>query len=617
MRPEVNNSSNEVCSEHVEIKIAGRLQQFFSAWETITSDKYILQAIKGYKIEFIDNVEPRQTHLPWEIGFNAQECDIVDQEIDKLLSKGVVIESKYENGEFISNIFLRRKKDGNYRMILNLKCFNENVSKHHFKMESLQSAVRLMKPGCYMASVDLKDAYYSVPIHQSHQKFLKFSWRGKLFQFTCLPNGLSSAPRCFTKILKPVYATLRRAGHDNVGYIDDQYLQGDTKDECLSNVSDTVALLTKLGFLIHPDKSVLVPVQMITFLGFILDSIQMLVRPTLEKAQKLKTTCEKLLTKPEVTVQELAEAIGIIVSNFPGVEFGPLFYRGLERDKHCALKQSKGNFSSKLQLSSAAIAELNWWRENIESATNHVTHGNPDIIITTDASTLGWGAVLENQSIGGQWTEAEACHHINYLELLATFLALKSFCKNSSKVHVRLRSDNTTTVAYINSMGGMQSLQCDRLTKEIWLWCMQREIWVSASHVPGKSNILADKASRQFHDNTEWMLRPDLFLSIAQLWGTPDIDLFASRLNAQLQCYVSWKPDPGASFTDAFTIPWTDHFFYAFPPFSIILRCVQKIEQEEAEGMLVVPNWPTQPWYTKLMQMITDYHVYCQYKRTS
>lgn len=307
-----------------------------------------------------------------------------------------MIESQHENGEYISTIFLRRKKEGNYRMILNLKCFDENVSKHHFKMESLQSAVRLMKPGCYMASVDLKDAYYSVPIHQSHQKFLKFSWRGKFFQFTCLPNGLPSAPRCFTKILKPVYATLRIAGHYNVGYINDQYLQGDTKDECLSHVSDTVSLLTKLGFLIHPDKSVLVPVQMITFLGFILDSIQMLVRPTLEKAQKLKTTCAKLLTKPEVTVQELAEAIGIIVYNFPGVEFGPLFYRGLERDKSCALKQSKGNFLSKLQLSSDAIAELNWWRKNIESATNHVAHGNPDIIITTDASTLGWEAVLEN-----------------------------------------------------------------------------------------------------------------------------------------------------------------------------------------------------------------------------
>lgn len=94
-----------------------------------------------------------------------------------------------------------------------------------------------------------------------------------------------------------------------------------------------MSLLTKLRFLIHPVKSVLVPVQMKTFLGFILDSVQMLVRPTLEKAQKLKTTCGKLLTKPEVTVQELAEAIGIIVSNFPGVEFASFFIEGWNKTK--------------------------------------------------------------------------------------------------------------------------------------------------------------------------------------------------------------------------------------------------------------------------------------------
>ena len=301
--------------------------------------------------------------------------------------------------------------------------------------------------------------------------------------------------------------------------------------------------------------------------------------PTPDKAQKLKSACGKLLSKPVVIVQELAEVIGIIVSNFPGVEFGPLFYRSLERDKSLTLKHNKGDFSSTLQLSPDAIADLNWWCKNIESATKGVTKGNPDIVITTDASTLGWGAVLDKQSIGGQWTQSEACHHINYLELLATFLALKSFCKDMSKVHVRLRSDNTTTVAYLNSMGGMQSILCDTLAKEIWLWCIQKQLWLSASHVPGKDNIQADRASRNFDDNTEWMLRQDIFLSIEQLWGKPEIDLFASRLNKQHPCYVSWKPDPGASFTDAFTISWSDYYFYAFPPFSIILRCLQKIEQ--------------------------------------
>ena len=94
-----------------------------------------------------------------------------------------------------------------------------------------------MKPGCFMASVDLKDAYYTVPIHPSHQKYLKFCFDGAFYQYTCLPNGLASAPRIFTKLLKPVYATLHSMGHLNSGYIDDSYLQGDTVNKTLETLS--------------------------------------------------------------------------------------------------------------------------------------------------------------------------------------------------------------------------------------------------------------------------------------------------------------------------------------------------------------------------------------------
>ena len=93
-------------------------------------------------------------------------------------------------------------------------------------MESVQTALHLMKKNCFMASIDLCDAYYSIPISQQHQKYLKFCWQGQLYQFTCLPNGLACAPRIFTKILKPVHAKLRQQGHIIFGYIDDSYLQG-------------------------------------------------------------------------------------------------------------------------------------------------------------------------------------------------------------------------------------------------------------------------------------------------------------------------------------------------------------------------------------------------------
>ena len=129
-------------------------------------------------------------------------------------------------------------------MILNLKPFNQQyVDKIHFKMESLKSAINAMTPNCFLASVDLKEAFYTIKIREMDRKYLRFYWRGQKYQFTSLIMGLSSTPRCFTKILKPVYLTLRRKGHIITAYIDDSCLQGRTKQQCAQNVSDTVICL--------------------------------------------------------------------------------------------------------------------------------------------------------------------------------------------------------------------------------------------------------------------------------------------------------------------------------------------------------------------------------------
>ena len=104
-----------------------------------------------------------------------------------------------------------------------------------------------------MASIDIKDAYYSVPIAIEHQKFLRFVWRDNLYQYVCLPNGLSSTPRIFTELLKPVFKVLREKGFLSSTYIDDLYLQGDTFHECQENALNTVQLLRDLGFVIQEE----------------------------------------------------------------------------------------------------------------------------------------------------------------------------------------------------------------------------------------------------------------------------------------------------------------------------------------------------------------------------
>ena len=120
-------------------------------------------------------------------------------------------------------------------------------------MDTLWTVIRMMKPNCYMASFDIMDAYYSVPIAETDKKYLKFEWKGILYKFTCSPIGLALCPRKFTKLLKPVYSYLRKKGHLSSCYIDDSYLRGDGYQDCLANVVDTIELLDSLGFIIHPE----------------------------------------------------------------------------------------------------------------------------------------------------------------------------------------------------------------------------------------------------------------------------------------------------------------------------------------------------------------------------
>ena len=147
--------------------------------------------VQGLRIEF--------QSIPFQKKAQSQcvkqsEMDVA--EIEKCLQKGVIVATMHEKGEFISPIFIRPKNDGFFQLILNLKRLNIHVEYQHFKMDTLSSSINMMKPNSYMASVDLKDAYYSVPIaYCDQQKYLKFEWMVQFYKFTRFPNGLAFCPR--------------------------------------------------------------------------------------------------------------------------------------------------------------------------------------------------------------------------------------------------------------------------------------------------------------------------------------------------------------------------------------------------------------------------------------
>ena len=296
----------------------------------------------------------------------------------------------------------------------------------------------------------------------------------------------------------------------------------------------------------------------------------------------------------------MAKVIGILVSVFPAVEYGSLHYRNLELQKIDQLKNGKGNYNSKMRITNSMKTGLRWWLENIQYQYRNIYHGTSEMVTTTDASLEGWDAVYNDSKIGGKWNETERVHHINYLELLAVFHAIKSFCKNHKNTYVGLSINNACAIAYINNMGGIKSVECNSLAYDIWSWCIDRDIWVSANYVHTSENI-ADVESRKFNDNIEWMFNENIFKLLIEIWGTPDIDLFATRLNTQLSTYSSWKPDPGCKFIDAFTVSWSSLFSSIFAPFSLLGRVVQKLRRDRAESRVIAPIWPTQSWYADLL----------------
>ena len=120
-----------------------------------------------------------------------------------MLKKGTIEPVMHEEGQFISNFFIRPKsQSGKFRLIFNLKKLNECVQYDHCKMENMNTAVTMMTKDCFMANIDLKDAYHSVAIKMGDRKILKLEWKGQLYQFFALPFGLACAPYVFTKLLK-------------------------------------------------------------------------------------------------------------------------------------------------------------------------------------------------------------------------------------------------------------------------------------------------------------------------------------------------------------------------------------------------------------------------------
>ena len=581
----------------------GKINKFSHIWEGLSSDPQFLKFVHGDYVEFID--APPLCAMPRTLRLNQSDQAALDKTVMDFLKFGIVELCHPVSGpSFYSTYFPVIKPDGSARFILNLECFNLSIQYHKFKMDTMKEVIQLIFPNCFFAKIDFKHAYYSVFLRPQDRDWFRFVWHNHHLRFTCLPQGFTAAPRIFTKLLKPVFSHFRSLGIITLCYLDDCIFLAPSADALTRDLKYVLGFLDSLGLTISVGKSCLVPSQRIEFLGFILDSVLMSVRLTVIKREKIQALGTKLVNDVEVSLRELSSFIGSLVASEHGVPRAPLRYKYLEILKNRALVFCKGNFDGFVRLDARALGLIQWWVDNIFRLVKSIVVPQIDLELVTDAATsLGWGAHVGRHCTYGHWTAVEKDDNCNILELRAIFFGLQSLCRDKAGIHIRIRSDNTTAVACINRCGSIRESLLD-LCVEIFAWAEERDILLSAAHIRGIDNIEADRLSRNVSVDTEWSIPQSVFDKLCLIFGRPCVDLFASRINHKLSDYISWHPDPSAVATDAFLFDWSDFVGYAFPPFSVLGKVIQKIIGDRATVLVVLPLWPSKSWFPLALQLL-------------
>ncbi len=216
----------------------------------------------------------------------------------------------------------------------------------------------------------------------------------------------------------------------------------------------------------------------------------------------------------------------------------------------------------------------------------------------------GLGGHVQRARSRGLWTGPQLQWHINCLELLAVWLALRRFRTLLHEKHILVRSDNTATVAYINHQGGLRSRRMSQLARHLLLWSQKHLRSLRAVHVPGELNRAADELSRQHALPGEWRLHPEVLQLIWRRFGDAQVDLFASPDTSHCQLFFSLSE--GTLGTDALACSWPRGLRkYAFPPVSLLAQTLCKVREDEEQVLLVAPYWPNRTWFPELMLLAT------------
>ncbi len=434
------------------------LAQHLEAWLTLPSlSRWLTRTIRlGYAIQFARR--PPKFNGVLETSVAVRNAPVLREEIAVLLAKDAIepVPPAEMRQGFYSPYFIVPKKGGGLRPILDLRVLNRALHKLPFKMLTHRRMIKCIQPQDWFAAIDLKDACFHVSILPRHRPFLWFAFEGRAWQYRVLPFGISLSPRVFTKVVEGALTPLREVGIRILNYLDDWLILAQSREQLGDHRDLVLRHLSQLGLRVNWEKSKHSPVQRISFLGVELDSVSMTARLTEERAQAVLNCLSSFRGRNVVPLKQFQRLLGHMASAAAVTPLGLLHMRPLQHWLHSRVPRwawrrgtLRVGISQQCRRSLSPWTDLAFLRAGVplEQVSRHT-------VVTTDASSTGWGATCNGQAASGLWTGPRLLWHINCLELWAVHLALRQFRPLLLGKHMLVRTDNTAAVSYINRLGG-------------------------------------------------------------------------------------------------------------------------------------------------------------------
>ena len=542
-----------------------------------------------------------------------EESIILEQKWTQLVEKGIATIIKDESPSFFSRSFVIPKKNKKeWRLISDMRCLNEYIISRKEKIKGLKYILPCIRKHDWIVTFDVADGYFNVPIDKNFRKFFRFNVNNTIYQLNVLPMGLVTSMAAFRAWLKPFVETARTLlpQVSIFTYVDDGFIilpRGSARyaRSFANNISHIFKIL---GLPIKTSKSDWTPRRKFEFLGFIIDTRALTICVPNKKAREVMRQIQKTLKKDradKLQVRHLASTIGKIIALLPAIRDARLHTRSLYQ---LQAKVSEGwIMRRRVRLDLDHKSELTWWLKYLQLRRQYPLPNSYEKhelkIVATDASDTTIAAVLISHKnrphMRQRLSPTQLRYTINTKEALAVLLALHSF--NLSNAFVNIRCDNTTVVRGINKWG-TKSIQTNKILTIIHEHCYKRNITLTATYIPTHSNRFADYLTRDKIITKEVEQESKDLLRQSKHTG------WSLSTNAfKFLCRVQ-RRRPKALFHETPTKLTSNSLLnfsalaFSHPHTATIQDILPELLRRPGDTLLVVPLWPTAPWFNAVAQ---------------